>query len=81
VTEVPVTDHKLPIRTRAASVASRTAAALFQATGGDRSVISGRIGLLIDPDLWPTPSRRPWLSSCGTVNPDTNERRKSSIQT
>jgi hypothetical protein len=33
VTEVPVTDHKLPIRTRVASVASRTAAALFQATG------------------------------------------------
>jgi UDP-N-acetylmuramyl tripeptide synthase len=43
---------KLPLRTKLASTVSRTAAALSRATGrGDGSVIGGRIGLLIDPDL------------------------------
>ncbi|HEY8475125.1 MAG TPA: MurT ligase domain-containing protein [Natronosporangium sp.] len=42
----------MPLRTRVASAVSRTAAALSRATGrGDGSVIGGRIGLMIDPDL------------------------------
>ncbi|MPZ28402.1 MAG: DUF1727 domain-containing protein [Micromonosporaceae bacterium] len=42
----------MPIRARVASAVSRTAAAVSRATGrGDGSVIGGRIGLLIDPDL------------------------------
>jgi UDP-N-acetylmuramyl tripeptide synthase len=52
VTEVPAADRPLPLRTRLASGLSRTAAALSRATGrGDGSVIGGRIGLLVDPDL------------------------------
>lgn len=40
------------MRARVASAVSRTAAAVSRATGrGDGSVIGGRIGLLIDPDL------------------------------
>jgi UDP-N-acetylmuramyl tripeptide synthase len=47
-----VTEPQLPLRTRVASGVSRAAAALSRATGrGDGSVIGGRIGLLIDPDL------------------------------
>jgi len=47
-----VTDGKLPLRTRLASTVSRGAAALSRATGrGDGSVIGGRLGLLIDPEL------------------------------
>lgn len=42
----------LPLRTRVATAVSRTAAALSRATGrGDGSVIGGRLGLLIDPEL------------------------------
>jgi UDP-N-acetylmuramyl tripeptide synthase len=42
----------LPLRARVATAVSRTAAALSRATGrGDGSVIGGRIGLLIDPEL------------------------------
>ena len=45
-------EQPLPLRTRVASAVSRTAAALSRATGrGDGSVIGGRIGLMIDPDL------------------------------
>jgi UDP-N-acetylmuramyl tripeptide synthase len=52
VAEVVTTDRRLPIRARVASAVSRGAAALSRATGrGDGSVIGGRIGLLIDPDL------------------------------
>ena len=53
VTDLPdPPDPRLPLRTRLASGVSRTAAALSRATGrGDGSVIGGRIGLLIDPDL------------------------------
>jgi UDP-N-acetylmuramyl tripeptide synthase len=52
VTELIDTGRRLPLRTRVASAVSRTAAALSRATGrGDGSVIGGRIGLLIDPDL------------------------------
>jgi UDP-N-acetylmuramyl tripeptide synthase len=52
VTELTDTGRRLPLRTRFASAVSRTAAALSRATGrGDGSVIGGRIGLLIDPDL------------------------------
>ena len=41
-----------PIRTRLASTLTKGAAALSRATGrGDGSVIGGRVGLLIDPDL------------------------------
>lgn len=47
-----VTDGKLPLRTRLASTVSRGAAALSRATGqGDGSVIGGRLGMLIDPQL------------------------------
>ncbi|HLU44081.1 MAG TPA: DUF1727 domain-containing protein, partial [Natronosporangium sp.] len=42
----------MPLRTRVATAVSRTAAALSRATGrGDGSVIGGRLGLLIDPEL------------------------------
>ncbi|HET8683096.1 MAG TPA: MurT ligase domain-containing protein [Micromonosporaceae bacterium] len=42
----------MPLRTRLASTVSRGAAALSRATGrGDGSVIGGRLGLLIDPEL------------------------------
>ena len=44
--------NKLPIRTKVATSVSRTAAALSRATGrGDGSVIGGRLGMMIDPDL------------------------------
>lgn len=47
-----MTDRKLPLRARLASSVSRTAAALSRATGrGDGSVIGGRLGLMIDPNL------------------------------
>jgi lipid II isoglutaminyl synthase (glutamine-hydrolysing) len=43
---------KLPLRAKVATSLSRGAAALSRATGrGDGSVIGGRIGLLIDPNL------------------------------
>jgi lipid II isoglutaminyl synthase (glutamine-hydrolysing) len=43
---------KKPLRSKLASTASRSAAALSRATGrGDGSVIGGRIGLMIDPNL------------------------------
>jgi UDP-N-acetylmuramyl tripeptide synthase len=46
-----VTNRK-PLRARLASSVSRGAAALSRATGrGDGSVIGGRLGLMIDPDL------------------------------
>ena len=42
----------LPLRTKLASTVSRGAAALSRATGrGDGSVIGGRLGLMIDPNL------------------------------
>ncbi|QSB17188.1 DUF1727 domain-containing protein [Natronosporangium hydrolyticum] len=45
-------DKRLPLRTKFASAVSRGAAALSRATGrGDGSVIGGRLGLMIDPDL------------------------------
>ena len=45
-------DGTLPLRARAACVVARATAALSRATGrGDGSVIGGRVGLLIDPDL------------------------------
>jgi UDP-N-acetylmuramyl tripeptide synthase len=48
-----VSDEKrLPLRTALAASVSRTAAALSRATGrGDGSVIGGRIGMMIDPQL------------------------------
>lgn len=47
-----MTDGKLPLRAKVASSVSRTAAALSRVTGrGDGSVIGGRIGLMIDPEL------------------------------
>ena len=46
-----VTTHR-PFRARLATSVSRGAAALSRATGrGDGSVIGGRLGLIIDPDL------------------------------
>jgi UDP-N-acetylmuramyl tripeptide synthase len=43
---------KKPLRSKLASTASRSAAALSRATGrGDGAVIGGRIGLMIDPNL------------------------------
>lgn len=43
---------KKPLRSKLASTASRSAAALSRATGrGDGSVIGGKIGLMIDPNL------------------------------
>ncbi|MFI5914984.1 MurT ligase domain-containing protein [Dactylosporangium sp. NPDC051541] len=47
-----MTDNKLPMRAKLASSLSRGAAALSRATGrGDGSVIGGRIGLMIEPNL------------------------------
>lgn len=47
-----MTEKKLPLRASLAASVSRTAAALSRATGrGDGSVIGGRIGMMIDPDL------------------------------
>src|SRR5690242_1410487 len=47
-----MSDQKLPLRAKLATSLTRSAAALSRATGrGDGSVIGGRIGLLIDPDL------------------------------
>jgi lipid II isoglutaminyl synthase (glutamine-hydrolysing) len=44
--------NRRPLRARLASSVSRGAAALSRATGrGDGSVIGGRLGLIIDPDL------------------------------
>lgn len=44
--------NRKPLRARLASSVSRGAAALSRATGrGDGSVIGGRLGLIIDPDL------------------------------
>jgi UDP-N-acetylmuramyl tripeptide synthase len=44
--------NKLPLRAKLATSLSRGAAALSRATGrGDGSVIGGRIGLIIDPNL------------------------------
>jgi UDP-N-acetylmuramyl tripeptide synthase len=52
VTDGTVPEQNLPLRTKVASAVSRSAAALSRATGrGDGSVIGGRIGLMIDPDL------------------------------
>jgi UDP-N-acetylmuramyl tripeptide synthase len=45
-------DPKLPMRTKLATSLTRSAAALSRATGrGDGSVIGGRIGLMVDPNL------------------------------
>jgi UDP-N-acetylmuramyl tripeptide synthase len=45
-------DKKLPLRATLAASVSRTAAALSRATGrGDGSVIGGKLGMMIDPDL------------------------------
>jgi lipid II isoglutaminyl synthase (glutamine-hydrolysing) len=50
-TLVPVTNRR-PLRAKLATSVSRGAAALSRATGrGDGSVIGGRLGLIIDPDL------------------------------
>jgi lipid II isoglutaminyl synthase (glutamine-hydrolysing) len=47
-----VPGQRLPLRTKVASAVSRSAAALSRATGrGDGSVIGGKLGLMIDPDL------------------------------
>jgi UDP-N-acetylmuramyl tripeptide synthase len=47
-----MTTRKLPLRAQLATSLSRGAAALSRATGrGDGSVIGGRIGLIIDPNL------------------------------
>src|SRR5438309_6021396 len=47
-----MTDKKLPLRAKFATSLTRGAAALSRATGrGDGSVIGGRLGLIIDPDL------------------------------
>src|SRR6266536_5314789 len=47
-----MTDKKLPLRAKLASTLTRSAAALSRATGrGDGSVIGGRLGLLVDPNL------------------------------
>ena len=47
-----MTDKKLPLRAKLASSLTRSAAALSRATGrGDGSVIGGRIGLMVDPNL------------------------------
>ncbi|GAB4053062.1 MurT ligase domain-containing protein [Catellatospora paridis] len=47
-----MTENKLPLRASLAASVSRTAAALSRATGrGDGSVIGGRLGMMIDPDL------------------------------
>ncbi|HCT80990.1 MAG TPA: DUF1727 domain-containing protein [Micromonosporaceae bacterium] len=45
-------DKKLPLRATLAASVSRTAAALSRAAGrGDGSVIGGKLGMMIDPDL------------------------------
>ncbi len=45
-------DKKIPLRAALAASVSRTAAALSRATGrGDGSVIGGKLGMMIDPDL------------------------------
>jgi lipid II isoglutaminyl synthase (glutamine-hydrolysing) len=50
-TLVPVTNRR-PLRAKLATSVSRGAAALSRATGrGDGSVIGGRLGMIIDPDL------------------------------
>jgi len=50
-TLVPVTTRR-PLRAKLATTVSKGAAALSRATGrGDGSVIGGRLGLIIDPDL------------------------------
>jgi UDP-N-acetylmuramyl tripeptide synthase len=47
-----MTDNKLPMRAKLATSLSRGAAALSRATGrGDGSVIGGKIGFMIDPNL------------------------------
>src|SRR5690349_3028546 len=47
-----MTDKKLPLRAKLATSLSRSAAALSRATGrGDGSVIGGRVGMLVDPNL------------------------------
>jgi UDP-N-acetylmuramyl tripeptide synthase len=47
-----MTDNKLPMRAKLATSLSRGAAALSRVTGrGDGSVIGGRIGLMVDPNL------------------------------
>src|ERR1043165_1646861 len=47
-----MTDKKLPLRAKLATSLSRSAAALSRATGrGDGSVIGGKIGLMVDPNL------------------------------
>ena len=52
VASLGVTDKKLPLRATLAASVSRTAAALSRATGrGDGSVIGGKLGMMIDPDL------------------------------
>ncbi len=43
---------QLPLRAQLASALGRTAATLSRATGrGDGSVIGGRVGLMLEPDL------------------------------
>ena len=52
MTEGAFTRQRLPLRAKLASAVSRSAGALSRATGrGDGSVIGGRLGMLIDPDL------------------------------
>src|SRR3989440_4014338 len=47
-----MTTKKLPLRAKLATSVTRSAAALSKATGrGDGSVIGGRIGLMLDPNL------------------------------
>ncbi len=47
-----MTTNKPPLRAKLSSSVSRTAAALSRATGrGDGSVIGGKLGMMIDPDL------------------------------
>ena len=47
-----MTTRRLPLRAQLATSLSRGAAALSRATGrGDGSVIGGRIGLIVDPNL------------------------------
>jgi UDP-N-acetylmuramoylalanine-D-glutamate ligase len=47
-----MTNRHLPLRAKLATSLSKSAAALSRATGrGDGSVIGGRIGLIVDPEL------------------------------
>lgn len=47
-----MTNRNLPLRAKLATSLSKSAAALSRATGrGDGSVIGGRIGLIVDPEL------------------------------